>query len=73
MSSLSVAKAGEAKKKRTVDDWEVRNALDTLQHAEEIKRDPEMIALVKELAKKRLQDMASVAGQVANLPDGKKG
>lgn len=45
-------------------EWEVEEDLRTLMRAAEIKKDQKRMARVKELAKKRLEEVASVAGAV---------
>jgi len=45
-------------------DWETEEDLRVLTRAAEIKKDPKRMARVKELAKKRLEEIASVAGAV---------
>lgn len=44
-------------------DWRTENDLRTLTEAEEIKKDKKRLANAKELAKKKLMDMATVAGK----------
>lgn len=46
------------------EDWEAEDDLRILTRAAEIKSDPKRMARVKELAKKRLQEIAAVAGAV---------
>ena len=43
-------------------DWEAEDDLRTLQRAQEIKADPARWKRAKELAKKRLEEIAQVAG-----------
>ena len=45
-----------------VDDWQVEDDLRTLMRAEEIEKDPKRYKAAKELAKKKLLEMASIAG-----------
>lgn len=45
----------------TPDDWQVESDLRTMMDAEAIEKDPKRIAKVRELAKKKLLDLASVA------------
>ena len=44
-------------------DWQTESDLRTLTEAEEIKKDKKRLAKAKELAKKKLMDMAAVAGK----------
>lgn len=44
-------------------DWQTESDLRTLTEAEEIRKDKKRLAKVKELAKKKLMDMATVAGK----------
>lgn len=43
--------------------WRVESDLSTLMQAEEIEKDPKRFAACKELAKKKLLDLASVASE----------
>jgi len=43
------------------DDYQAQYDLDTLMRAEEIEKDPKRFKAAKELAKKRMMDMANVA------------
>lgn len=45
-----------------VDDWQTEDDLRTLMRAEEIEKDPKRYKAAKELAKKKLLEMASIAG-----------
>lgn len=47
------------------DDWQVEEDLRTICRAKEIQKDPKRMAKVKELAKSKMIDMASVAGKKA--------
>lgn len=58
MAKLNAA----AVSKKQMNEWEIEDDLRTLQRAIEIKKDPERMKRVKELAKKRLEEMASLAG-----------
>ena len=62
MPDMATARKNSKGKKH--EDWEISSALDTLQRAQEIKANPEMMVCVKELAKKRLQEIALIAGEV---------
>jgi hypothetical protein len=44
-------------------DWQTESDLRTLTEAEEIRKDKKRFAKAKELAKKKLRDMAAVAGK----------
>lgn len=44
-------------------DWQTESDLRTLTEAEEIRKDKKRFAKAKELAKKKLLDMAAVAGK----------
>lgn len=49
------------------EEWMVEDALRTLTRAAEIKKDPKLMAKVKVLAQKKLQEVAAVAaGSVAD-------
>jgi hypothetical protein len=59
--SLTVKKA-----KTTANyDWQVEEDLRTIQRANEIKADPKRMALVKAMAKTKLEEIAAIAGAVA--------
>ncbi len=48
---------------RITEDWEVTSALETLQRAESIRKDKPLMQKVRALAKEKLIEMASVAGE----------
>lgn len=43
------------------DDWQTEDDMRTLMRAEEVKRDPKRLAAAKACAKKKLEEVASVA------------
>lgn len=50
----------EAVKNKKYDEWEVRNALDTLERAEELKQDPKLMEKVEKLAKTRIDGLKKI-------------
>lgn len=48
---------------KSEDEWITENDLQTLTRAREIRNDPKRMARVKELAKKRISEIASLAGE----------
>jgi len=45
------------------EDWQVESDLRTMIEAEQIEKDPKRLAKVRELAKKRMMEIASVASE----------
>jgi hypothetical protein len=49
--------------RESYDEWSVKEALSTLCRAKEIHKDPKMMKLVSELAKKKMTEMAKIVGE----------
>jgi hypothetical protein len=47
-----------------MDDWQVDDALRTLQRAEEIKKDPKLMAKVRAMAKDKLAALTKVTAEL---------
>lgn len=56
-----MAKGNTIAARKQYDDWEVEDALRTLQRAEEIEKDTKLMAKVKALAQQKLLDLAAIA------------
>jgi len=50
--------------RRTLDEWEVKNAVDTLQRAEQISQDPQMMKAVRGEVRKQKKALDTVARKV---------
>lgn len=50
---VAIGEINMAEKKKKYEDYEIRNALDALERAEEIKSNPELMKKVEEEAKKK--------------------
>lgn len=48
------------KKKKTFDEWEIRNALDDLERAEKVKANPELMKFVEKEAKKKISFLGKI-------------
>ena len=46
-------------------EWKVRDGLDTLQRAEEIKRDPKLMREIEDCRQKKMADLANIKVTVA--------
>lgn len=57
---ISIASETEAEKPK-YDEWEIKNAVDTLMRAEEIKQDAELMALVAPELEKRTKAVKGLA------------
>lgn len=57
---ISIASETEAEKPK-YDEWEIKNAADTLLRAEEIKQDAELMALVAPEVEKRIKAVKGLA------------
>lgn len=58
---MSKSKKGSASIYPGDAEWRAQSDMETLARAEEIKRDPKRLAAAKECARKKLEEMASVA------------
>ena len=63
-----MAKTGPVEASKGPDEWEIEDALRTLTRAEEIRKDPKMMAKVRKMAKEKIERMKSLA----TVGEGKK-
>lgn len=57
---VAIGDISMADKKKKYEDWEIRSALDSLERAEEIKSNPELMKKVEEEAKKKTANLQKI-------------
>ncbi len=57
---VAIGDVNMADKKKGFDDWEIRNALDSLEKAEEIKSNPNLMKEVEKEAKKKQANLQKI-------------
>lgn len=67
MAMAETAPANAKSKAKKYDEWEVRNAMETLMRAGEIVKDKKLLALVRTEAAEHAEKMKGVAQQASTL------